>query len=107
MERPGNSAVTSTLTFAELLVPAYRGMSKERLAPFVGLHAAYPNLQWLAPNLHIAARAAQLRAKHRLKTPDAVQAATAVAVGATGFISNDFALPRVDLFETPTFDELL
>ena len=37
----------------------------------------------------IAEQAAQLRAAHNIRTPDAIQLATAMAVGASYFITND------------------
>jgi predicted nucleic acid-binding protein len=48
----------------------------------------------------VADRAAKLRAEHRLKTPDAIQAASAISRGATGFICNDRIFERVVDFET-------
>lgn len=39
--------------------------------------------------------AAQLRAGYQLKTPDAIHAATALALGATLFVSNDAGFRRV------------
>ncbi len=63
---------------------------------------------WIeAPDLDIAYAAAELRAAHRLKTPDALQAATAVHAGVTGLIANDAVFRRVPAFETLLFDELL
>ncbi len=39
--------------------------------------------------------AARMRALYGLKTPDALQAATAVRSGATAFITNDAGLKRM------------
>jgi predicted nucleic acid-binding protein len=44
----------------------------------------------------IADRAAQLRGKYKLGTPDAIHIATAIESGATAFITNDFNLPEMD-----------
>ena len=68
---------------------------------------SFPNLQWIAPDLEIAGTAAELRAAHRLRTPDALQAATAVRAQATGLVTNDAVFRRVDLFETLVLDDLL
>jgi predicted nucleic acid-binding protein len=43
----------------------------------------------------IAERAAQLRASHHLRTPDAIQIATALQEGATAFLTNDARLPTI------------
>jgi hypothetical protein len=42
-----------------------------------------------------------------MRTPDAIQAATAVQSGATGFISNDPVFQQVEGFETLVLDDLL
>jgi predicted nucleic acid-binding protein len=91
----------------ELLVQPYRESDEVRVNLFYGLLTTYPNLDWIAPDLEIADMAARLRALHRLKTPDALQAATAARSRATGFVSNDPVFERVEAFETLLFDQLL
>ncbi len=59
---------------------------------------------WLAPDLAIAA--AELRAVHSLRTPDALQAATAVASGAKAFLTNDKSLLRLPQIEVCSLDEM-
>jgi len=41
------------------------------------------------PQLKQATEAARLRAQHQLKTPDAIQLATAIHAGAQTFLTND------------------
>lgn len=43
----------------------------------------------------IAERAAELRARHNLRTPDAIQIATALEAGCEAFPTNDLTLRRV------------
>jgi predicted nucleic acid-binding protein len=62
----------------ELLVPTYRAIGEQQADEFYALLTTYPNLEWIAPSLEIADIAARIRATHRLRTPDALQAATAV-----------------------------
>ena len=107
LERAGHSAVTSTLTFTELLAQPYRDLSEDRVTAFIGLLSAYPNLEWIPPDLQIASRAARLRAVHRLRTADAIQAATAIHSGATALITNDLVFRRLDAFATLVLDDLL
>jgi len=107
LERPGSRAITSTLTMTELLVLPYRKSDEQRADDFYGLLSTYPNLDWVAPVLEIAELAARIRAAHRLETPDALQAATAVHSLATGFITNDPVFARVDGFETLVLDQLI
>jgi predicted nucleic acid-binding protein len=107
IEAPGHAAVTSTITMTELLVQPYRDSNRDRVNMFYGLLTMYPNLQWVAPDLEIADMAAQLRALHHLRTPDALHAATAVRAHATGFVTNDAVFERVEGFETLLFDKLI
>jgi predicted nucleic acid-binding protein len=90
----------------ELLVLPYREGDEQRANDFYGLLSTYPNLEWIAPSLEIADLAARTRALHRLRTPDALQAATAAHSQATGLITNDPAFARVEDFETLVLDHL-
>jgi predicted nucleic acid-binding protein len=107
VERAGHEAVTSTITMTELLVPAYRDNDERRVDEFYGLLSTYPNLRWIAPGLETADLAARLRAAYRLRTPDALQAATAIQANATGLVTNDPVLARIDQLEVAILDQLL
>jgi predicted nucleic acid-binding protein len=107
LERAGNSAITSTLSMTELLVPAHRDGDARRLQDYRGLFSTYPGLVWLAPDLVIADTAAQLRAEYRLKTPDAIQAATAIQSRVSTFLTSDPIFQRVKELEALVLDELL
>lgn len=99
--------VTSTITMLEVLVQPYRMEDLARVAKFYALLSQYPNLHWLAPTLAVADRAARLRGRSQLRTPDAVQAATALDAGATGFVCNDAAFARVDGLDVLLLDTLV
>jgi predicted nucleic acid-binding protein len=107
LEQANGQGVTSTVTMTELLVQPYREFDERRVHVFFALPSTFPNLQWVAPNLEIADRAAQIRATHRLRTPDALQAATAARSGATGLITNDPVFERVEAFETLVLEQIL
>ena len=107
LERPGHAALTSTITMTELLVQPYRDSGEQRADEIYALLATYPNLEWIAPNLEIADIAARIRAAHRMRTPDAVQAATAVHGQVTGLVTNDPVFTRVEAFETLLLEHLL
>ena len=107
LESRDSQAVTSTVTMTELLVQPYRDSDRRRVREFYGLLSTYPNLEWIAPNLEIADIAARLRAVHRMRTPDALLAATAVYAQVTGLITNDSIFQRVDMFETLVLESLL
>jgi predicted nucleic acid-binding protein len=106
LEKPGSWAITSTITMTELLVQPYRDGDEKLADEFRGLLSTYPNLDWIAPNLEITELAARIRAFHRLRTPDALQAATAIHAPATGLITNDLAFERVEGLETLILDHL-
>lgn len=107
LERPGHRAVTSTITMTELLVHPYRQADQKRAKELYGLLSRYPNLEWIAPDLGTAELAARVRAQYRSKTADALQAATAAQMAATGFITNDSDFKFVQLFEVLLLEELL
>lgn len=106
LEQAGHSAVTSTITMTELLVLPYRDFGEQRADESYALLTTYPNLEWVTPGLEIADTAARIRAARRLRTPDALQAATAVHAGATGLVTNDRVFARVVSFETLVLDQL-
>ena len=107
LERPAHTAVTSTITMTELLVQPYRDGDEQRADRFYGLLATYPNLEWVAPDLEVADIAARIRAVRRLRTPDSLQAATAIRSQATGMITNDSVFERLKEFETLVLDRIL
>jgi predicted nucleic acid-binding protein len=89
----------------EILVQPYRLPNHDLVNQFYALLSTYPHLQWIGVTLEIADLAAQLRADHALKTPDAVQAATAIVSQATGLISNDKTFRKVPGLEVFILDE--
>lgn len=107
LEGRKSRAVTSTITMLELLVKPYQLSDIDQVNKFYALLSTYPHLEWIAPTLEIADLAARLRAEYKLRTPDALQVATALACQATGFISNDTLLQRVTELEMIILDELV
>ena len=107
LERRGSSAVTSTITMTELLVHPYKIGDIDRVNTIYALTSTYPHLSWLPPTLAIADEAARLRAKYGLRTPDAIQAATAISAGATGFVGNDDAFKRVTELDILLLDHVV
>lgn len=87
--------VTSSLTLLELLVVPYR-------TDDLVLAARYETLLGRTPGVHLAHLspavlrvAARLRATTRLKTPDAVQIASAATQGCSVFLTNDARIPAI------------
>jgi predicted nucleic acid-binding protein len=107
IEATGHQAFTSTITMTELLVHGYRENDQRQIDSFYGLLTIYPNLHWTAPDLETADVAARIRAMYKLRTPDAIQAATALRSGATGLVTNDPAFTRIEGIETAVLDRYL
>lgn len=105
MERPQSSAVASTVALTEILVQPYRNADFAQAQSFYALLTTIPNLEWVAPSLHIADAAALLRANYRLQTPDALLAATAVVSNASAFVTNDPIFRRIPHLDVLILDE--
>lgn len=107
IERRQQRAITSTISFLEALVQPYR-LQDDRLAEkFYALLSTYPHLSWAPVTIEVADRAAELRARYRLSTPDAIHVATAINGGATGFIGNDKGIKEVREIECVILDDLI
>ena len=91
----------------ELLVHPYRDNDVAGVNDLFGLLSTYPNLEWIAPHLEIASRAAEIRAQCRMRTPDALQAATALHANATAFLTNDSVFRRLTNLEVLILDEFV
>jgi len=107
LEKPESYGITSTVSMLELLVHPYRRSDLDTVNRFYALLSTYPNLHWVELTLPVADAAARLRAEFNLKTPDAIQAASAMSLQATGFISNDPAFKRLESLDVIILDDLL
>jgi predicted nucleic acid-binding protein len=107
IERGHNLAVTSTVTLLELLVQPYRDQKEELAQKIFALASTYPKIEWVPVSMGLADRAAELRARYHLSTPDAIQLATAIGHTATRFYGNDRSLRRVKEIECLLVDDLI
>jgi predicted nucleic acid-binding protein len=99
--------VTSTITLLEVLVhPLRKGDTKlaEQYQEIL-LHSRNFVVSSVTPS--IARRAAAIRAAHSLKTPDAIQLATAVDHSAAAFLTNDRRMPTLTEVELLLLDDLV
>ena len=101
------SACISTLALAELLVPLHAAGEDAQAQALTRQLAHFPNLHIHPMTIEMAVRASRLRARHRLRTPDAIHAATALEHGASGIITNDsdFRCLRDEGLQVWLFDE--
>ena len=85
MDRGYFLVVTSTVTLLEVLVHPLRNNNRELAAEYREI-LLNSKLMTLEVSNAIAEQAAQLRAAHNLRTPDAIQISAALDTGATCFL---------------------
>lgn len=107
LQRPKSQGVTSTITLTELLVQPHRDHNQQQADEIYGLLSTFPNLAWVSPSLEIADTAARIRAEYGLRTPDALQAATAIRGSATALITNEDSFRRLAGVQVMVLDDLL
>lgn len=91
--------VSSVLTLTEVLTLPFDQGATEIAQTYKTLLLQTPYLRLEPVGPQVAERAARLRARHGLKTPDAIQIAVAREAGCEASLTNDRDLRRV---ETPT-----
>ncbi|GBF34048.1 hypothetical protein DCCM_3159 [Desulfocucumis palustris] len=101
------SALTSMLVVTELLTKPLRDRNKTLANMYLAFLSTFPNLQLKNISYSISLKAAKIRAKHGLKTPDAIFLATAIVERAEVFITNDFRLKKIEDIEIILLDEFV
>lgn len=94
MDRGDFLVVTSTVTLLEVLVHPLRNNNQKAAAEYREI-LLNSKLITLEVSVAIAEMAAQLRATHKIRTPDAIQISAALDAGATYFFTNDTKLPPI------------
>jgi len=107
LEKGANKGITSYLTLMEILVkPKAEGLINV-VRDYEYYLATFPNLTFYEMGLEVAQKASDLRAEEGIKAPDAIQLATAMLHGATGFLTNDKVFERVKEIDILLLDKLL
>ncbi|MBW4561641.1 MAG: PIN domain-containing protein [Mojavia pulchra JT2-VF2] len=89
------TVVTSVITISEVLVYPLRQRNIELAQQYRDILFNSQGLTTIEVVPDIAETAAQLRADYNLRTPDAIQIATAIRGGASFFLTNDARLPSL------------
>lgn len=89
------TVVTSTITLLETLVYPLKQGRTDLVNQYEQILLNINGLQIIDLSPPIAKLAAQMRATYNLRTPDAIQLATAVNQGATYFFTNDRSLQKI------------
>ena len=107
LEEGRNRGITSFLTLMEILVKPKVEDLLEVARDYEYYLTTFPNLTLFSFDLEIAKKASDLRAASKIKTPDAIQLATALHHGATGFLTNDRTFEKVTALEIAVLDKVM
>ena len=106
MDRGEFGVVTSIITLLEVLVHPFRQGDTALAEQYRDILLSAEGLTTILLSQDIAEEAAQLRAAHTIRTPDAIQMATAIHAGASFFLTNDNRLPTLPGLTVLVLDEL-
>ena len=106
IDRGEFSAVTSIVTLLEVLVHPFQRGDTALAQQYRDILLNAQGLTTVLLSQNIAEEAARLRATHNIRTPDAIQVATAVHTGASHFLTNDARLPSLPELKVLVLDEL-
>jgi len=97
---------TSMLTLTEVLIHPLRTGDTMLAARYQQILVGTQNVTSRYVKENVALTAADLRARYRLKTPDAIQLATAISEECEAFLTNDRDLRRVTEISVLILDDL-
>jgi len=106
MDRGEFSVVTSVVTLLEVLVHPFRNGDAQLARQYRDILLNAEGLTTILLSQGVAEDAARLRAAHNIRTPDAIQMATAIHEGASFFLTNDARLPSLPRLKVLVLDEL-
>ena len=98
--------VTSSISLCEVLVQPFIKNDSTLQKAYRDLLLYSGNFATYSLDAFIAEQAASLRAKYGLKTPDALQIATALSKNCDAFLTNDKKLKRVSEITVLVLEEL-
>ncbi len=99
--------VTSALTLTEVLALPMQKQRFDLCESYKTLLISAENFTLVNITAEIAERAAELRARYHLRTPDALQIATGLVNHCQAFLTNDKDLKRVTEIPVLVLDDLL
>lgn len=98
--------IASELTLLELTVRPLQLGRQDVADDYEVLLGYFPNLELQPISREVLLEAAGLRARYRLRTPDAIQIATGLRYGATLAVTNDDAWRNLPLLDTVMLSDL-
>jgi predicted nucleic acid-binding protein len=106
VDRGDFSFITSTITLLEVLVKPLQESRQDVVTKYTEILTTAKGIDIFDINIAVSKEAAKLRAKYRLRTPDAIQLGTAIIFGADMFLTNDTILKSVSEIKVVTLSEI-
>lgn len=100
IENGAIKGITSTITIMEILVKPKKEENDRAIQEYKFILQTFPNLKIKPIDFHTAEKAAELRAKYKIKPPDALQLGAALVENANAFVTNDEKLKQVKEIKT-------
>jgi predicted nucleic acid-binding protein len=107
LENHALRAVTSTVTFAEILTKPFADKNFSMADEIKFTLKSFSSLSVASIDEKLAEAAALIRARHAIRLPDALQIAAAIQGEATLVITNDKRLKKVDGVEVLVLSDFL
>ena len=107
LENHALRAVTSTVTFAEILTKPFSDKNFSMADEIKFTLKSFSSLSVASIDEKLAEAAALIRARHAIRLPDALQIAAAIQGEATLVITNDKRLKKVDGVEVLVLSDFL
>lgn len=107
LENHSLRAVTSTVTLAEILTKPFADKNFSLADEIKFTLKSFSSLSVASIDEKLAEAAALIRARYRIRLPDALQVAAAIQGEATLFLTNDKRTKKVDAVEVLALSDLL
>lgn len=99
-------AVTSMLLYTEVLVKPFEEENHKLVDLYKVFLGTFPNLIIADVDKSISVTAAKIRAKYKIRTPDAIFVATGIVNKSEAYITNDVRLKKIKEIEVLIIDEI-
>ncbi len=99
--------VTSVITLTEVLVKPLRDGDARLAEQYRDILLNIDGLTTVEVSAAVAEKAARLRSQYSLRTPDAIQIATALHTGASALLTNDIRWPALPDVHILTLEQLV
>jgi len=107
IEKGGLEAITSTITVVECLIKPLKKDDFPLVAKYRTAFRNFPNLEVIPVSMEVAEKAASIRARYGLKTPDSIQIAAGVLGKVRTFLTNDLDFKEIEGIKVIQLSDLL